>query len=448
MRVHHFLQQEVIEKNLCVGCGACVALDSAPSSMRYLDRGPIPLFRQESLLPDYAVQSCPGAGIHYPNLYTNYYGSLPENWLLGKIRRVRVGFSAHRTIRSVCSSGGVITQTLLYLLETGRIDAAIAVRQGLPDALGARAIIAETPEDILSCAQSVYIPVSMLDILKCLKPGKRYAMTCLPEQAAALRVMQLNGFGPAEQVRYVLGPYTGTALYPSAIRHFLAAKGVRQLDDVCELKWRAGEWPGHLLIRTHSGRELKTPKVYYNFLTPFFITQTSLQSMDFANEFADLAVGDAWSPRFERTGGGYSVFTTRTETMEGVVSEMIARGRLHVEETLEPLKASEMHGHMLDFKKRGGYLRNQLRRGLGLGAPDYGYKPARVPLGRIAAEIVISSLFWGCRTTLARSLIRIVPERVLGPLFNALRLSWKKISKPTKRKGLKTLQVVVGKKTA
>ncbi len=74
-------------------------------------------------------------------------------------------------------------------------------------------------------------------------------------------------------------------------------------DGITSLKWRAGEWPGYLEIKTESGRLIRSNKFYYNYLIPFFITRNSLQNMDFANEFCDLSVGDAWSPRFEKAGG-------------------------------------------------------------------------------------------------------------------------------------------------
>ena len=128
----------------------------------------------------------------------------------------------------------------------------------------------------------------MLDILKELDTKKKYAITCLPEQSSALRAMQAKKYQPALQIKFILGPYTGTSLYPKAIRTYLRSKKIKKNDQVNSLKWRAGKWPGYLEIKTKSGRILRTPKVYYNYLIPFFITKTSLQSMDFTNEFADI----------------------------------------------------------------------------------------------------------------------------------------------------------------
>jgi coenzyme F420 hydrogenase subunit beta len=282
----------------------------------------------------------------------------------------------------------------------------------------------------------------MLDILRDLDPDKTYAITCLPEQSAALRVMQQNDFKPAQQIKYVVGPYTGTALYPAAIRCFLRSKRVSDDDAITSLNWRAGEWPGYLEIKTESGRVIQTPKVYYNFLIPFFVTQTSLQSMDFTNEFADLAVGDAWSPVFESKGGGHSIIVTRAPEMEVIIAEMSEAGLLELNEE-DPLNASDMHGHMLDFKKRGGWLRNQWRRKTGRAAPDYGYRPAHIPASRVFVEIIISTLFAVGKTRFARWLVSYIPEAIIGPVFNHLRLGWKKASKPTKRKGLANFEVEI-----
>ena len=354
---------------------------------------------------------------------------------------MRTGHATDETIRRNGASGGVLTNVLIYLLEQKLIDAAVVVRQGVPAPELARAVFVTTRAEVLAAAQSVYIPVATLDQLPAFEPGKRYALTCLPDQAAALRSLQLAGDEKALQVRYLLGPYTGTAMYPAAIRSFLRSCGVPAADAITSLKWRAGEWPGYLEIKTAGGRLIRSNKFYYNYLIPFFITRNSLLNLDFANEFCDLSVGDAWSPRFEKAGGGHSVITTRTPAMENIIVEMTARGLLTVEK-VDALKAAEMHGHMIDFKKRGGYLRNRLRRFWGRPAADFGLRPDPLPASRVAVELVISTIFFFAGTGLCRWLVERIPERFIGPLFNRLRLTWKAASKPTKRKGLGNLNMI------
>ncbi len=387
--------------------------------------------------------ACPGVGIDYPRLYEAHYGRHPDNWLTGIVQKVRTGHAADPAVRLAGASGGVITRVLQYLLETGRIDGAVVVKQGVPTPMEASAVIATTPQEVLDCAGSVYIQVPMVPALARFEPSKRYAFVGTPEQTAVLRELQRRGDERAKQIAFVLGPYTGTALSPRALEYYLRSNKVAKDDTVTSVKWRAGKWPGHLEICTKSGVVLRSPKVYYNFLIPFFVTDTSLLSRDFCNEFADLAVGDAWSPKFENSGeGGVSVVVTRTPEMEAIVAEMAAKGLLDLEEA-DPAKAGDMHGHMLDFKKRGGYLRGRMRRFFGLPATDYGYRPARIAFSRRVVELIISTIFFLCRTRLARWIVCRIPERILGPLFNWMRLRWKALSRPTKRKGLAQYDVII-----
>ena len=128
--------------------------------------------------------------------------------------------------------------------------------------------------------------------------------------------------------------------------------------------------------------------------------------------------------------------------MDRIVEEVTRSGLLLGEE-VDPIQALEMHGHMLDFKKRGRFIRNRLRVLCGRRAPDFGLRPQHIPLSRFAAELVIAGLFLLARTRLARKLVEYVPEEVIGPLFDRLRLAWKAASKPTKRRGLADLRMVV-----
>lgn len=437
---------KIVKGKTCTGCGLCVGLDeSGESFMEDSKYGPIPLINKKSILPGIIRKACPGSQLNYPELYKDFYKQYPESWLTGHIHSVYQGFSNEKEIRTNSASGGILTHVMVHLLKTKKIDAALVVKQGIPFPEKARIIVANTLEEVLSASQSVYVPVATLDILNKLEPGKKYAITCLPDQAAALRRLQVNGNEKALQIKYIIGPYTGTALYPAAITYYLKSKGVKKNDRITSLKWRAGEWPGYLEIKTASGKVFKSKKVYYNFLIPFFVTNTSLQSMDFTNEFADLAVGDAWSEKYEKLGHGFSVVVARTKEMDIILNEMSDAGLITLEK--KDLEfASSMHGHMIDFKKRGSYIRNKMRRICGKKAPSFGYKPENISLSRILVELFISSLFLLGRTSLGRMIILIVPERQMGFVFNKLRLKWKAISKPVKRKSLNDYKVQVLKK--
>ncbi|MBE2222361.1 MAG: Coenzyme F420 hydrogenase/dehydrogenase, beta subunit C-terminal domain [Anaerolineae bacterium] len=433
------LQKEVVEAGLCTHCGACVGLAQGQLQMQQTVRGPLPVQLPDGKpfdLDERAWAACPGKGVDYPGLYRYLFGELPQNWLIGCYRRTYVGYATPEAVRRAGASGGVITQTLLYLLETGKIDGAVVVQQGRTLPYLAESVIATTSAQILAGAQSVYQPVPVNEILGEMAGfNGRLAYVGLPDQVASLRELQRQGHPGATKVDYVLGPYVGTNMYLEAIASYLRGNGVNSLDEIAELKYRDGEWPGYLMIRLKDGRVFKAEKFYYNYLIPFFITNSTLLSVDFTNELTDISVGDAWHPRFEAQGEGFSVVVARTEKGEALLREMVDAGTAVLEETsLED--ALSMHGHMIDFKKRGTFIRLAWRQKMGRRVPYFGYRPVTMPVSRKLVEMVISSIFAVCGTSLARKIVEQIPLKIIGPLFDTLRKTWKNLSKPTKRKGL------------
>ena len=89
------LENEVISRGICVGCGACVALaPRGEARMEKSSAGVIPSFDPECDLPELAWTSCPGKGNDYPELYERHFGSLPSDWRVGHIDRLWTGFSS------------------------------------------------------------------------------------------------------------------------------------------------------------------------------------------------------------------------------------------------------------------------------------------------------------------------------------------------------------------
>jgi coenzyme F420 hydrogenase subunit beta len=436
-QVWNRLRDEVVETGLCTHCGSCVGLSDGQLVMIQTEYGPVPMAVSDAPnLPQLAYDICPGKGVDYPALFQQQFGRLPANWLLGCYRQTWVGYASRPEIRRQGASGGVITQTLLYLLDRGRIDGAVVACLGRSQPWLAEPMIARTPADILAAAQSIYQPVPVNQILgEMARFDGRLAYVGLPDQVASLRQLQVAGHPGAAKVDYVLGPYVGTNMYLGALTGFLRANGVPGLDEIASLNYREGEWPGYLQIQLRNGRILKAEKFYYNYLIPFYVTRSSWLAVDFTNELTDISVGDAWHPRYEAQGAGFSVVVARSRCGENLLQEMAAADVVTLEE-IAVAEALAMHGHMLDFKKRGTFIRLSWQQKLGRRVPHFGYRPAHLPFSRHLAELVIMGLFWFCGTRLARRLVEYIPLRLLGPLFNRLRLGWKQMSKPVKRKGL------------
>jgi len=442
------LQREVIDSGICTHCGTCVGLSEGFLSFKPSSRGPIPTSNL-SISPElnpFIYSACPGRSVDYPDLNNFVFGIAPENWLIGVARNFYLSYSLDQIIRNSGASGGVITQTLIYLLENNLVDGAVVLRQGVPKPWLASPTVATSKDEILAAAQSFYSPAPVNTILGEMDRFEgRLAYVGLPDQVASLRMLQKLGHSGAKKVDYVIGPYTGTSMYLEAIESFLASNGVKALEQIEKLRYREGEWPGHLYIKTQEGREIRAEKFYYNYLIPFFITQASLLSVDFTNELTDISVGDAWNPSLEKEGKGYSVVISRSKRGDDLLQKMASQGHIQLDD-LSLEDALGMHGHMLDFKKRGSFIRIRWRRFFGLRVPEFGYSPQSIPVSRFFIEAVISVIFLICRTRFARRIVEMLPINFVGPIFEYIRVAWKRISKPTKRKGLMRMRFTLDEK--
>ena len=437
------LREEVIDAGLCTHCGLCAGLASGVS-MEEGPNGPLPVAKEplpESDAPAFSLawNACPGRGAPTAELWRQIT-ERPAHPLLGPVRSHHIGHASDPTIRRGGASGGVITRTMAHLLESGRVDGVVTLRQDPDDPERARAVIARTAEEVYATAQSVYAVTPMLDRWPEFEAFEgTLAFVGLPDQIAAIRMMQAAGDETAQKIRFIAGPYVGTNLLPGAVRAFLRSRGVPASVPITGLQWRAGEWPGYLEVKTADGGVHRAKKFYYNYLIPFYIAPSCLFTPDFTNELTDLSVGDAWSPRFESAGCGHSVVLARTQLAEEVLSEMEAAEKL----TLEPVELDEalsMHGHMLDLKKRGSFIRFDRRARQGLPVPDFGYRPATITRERRRVERVLGLIFAIGRTRWARGIVVRIPLPIVGTTFNILRKTWKRLSKPTKRKGLAELE--------
>lgn len=432
----NILKEQVIDTGLCTHCGTCVGLNDKLLKFQETKHGPLPMERKKGKLDLSTYTSCPGKGVPYPLLNEYLHGNNKINFLTGNVINSWIGYSLDDSIRLNSASGGVITTTLIYLLNKGLIDGAIVVKSGIPNAESALPIIATTEKELIASAQSVYMPVPVNEILKKSKKfDGRLAFVGLPDQVASIRILQMNKHPSTRNIEYILGPYTGTNMYKEAIRSFLRGRGVDDSEKIQSLEWRAGEWPGYLEIKLENGKVFKAEKFYYNYLTPFFITKSSLIGCDFTNELTDISVGDAWSPIYEKQRKGFSIVLSRTAKGDEILKSMYKNKFISLE-SIELVKAMGMHGHMLDFKKRGSFIRLDNLRKKGKLIPEYGYRPVNISATRKIVEKIISGIFYFAAHPVCQSLSEYIPLYILGPTFNFFRVYWKKLSKPTKRKGL------------
>ena len=440
------LKSEVIDTGLCTRCGSCAG--TCPKKLVVIknDSGDcLPeLMGKCEDCDSQCYHGCPGRYVNFPALNQALYGQQPDSYLIGNYRDLWVAYSTDEKIRREGASGGVITALLKYLFDTASIEEAYVMGMDPNRPYMPKPFLARSYQEAQMACQSKYV-VSPYNVMfnQIAPEGSPLAYVGLPCHVHSLRKLQQVGYAPAMRFRYVLGIYCGNIMHFSSIKEFLAKKGVYDINEVVDLAFRAGPWPGNMRVELRSGRIIEMPKFHANYLIPFHIMKRCLLCADLTNEFADISGGDAWAPVYEERGNGFSIMVVRTNLGKQLADEMIQQRKFEVV-SISFDEAIAMHSHGLDFKKRGVFLRIRHRKARRLQVPEYGFTlRTKVSLSRRFMETIIGLVFRICRTSPARRLIRCVPDRVLGASFKLARKRWKIATHKTKRSGIKAVEFAV-----
>ena len=432
------LQKEVINADLCTRCGSCVGVCTT-KAIRFDDVLGECLPRLVQACDDCDGRcyfGCSGREVSFPALNDFTHGMQPDNPLIGAHGPMYVGYATDPNIRMRAASGGVITALLKLLLDEEMVTAVLALGTVPEEPLRPVPLVIRDPDDLRLTQQSKYslAPTNTVlqDIVNVEGP---LAYVGLPCQVHSIRKLQMAGHPEALKIKYLLGSYCGNALYFEAIRSYLRSEGVKDPGEVEDLQYRAGEWPGFLQVKLRDGREYRLKKFYANYLTPFFIVDRCLVCTDHSNEFADVSAADAWAPRYEERGQGWSLVYGRTPAGIELVERGRAAGVLELQD-MDVDQALDMHSHMTDFKKRGAFIRMKHLAISGRPVPEYGYRPKEIPKKRRMLEAAIHGVFRVGRSRIARWLLPFVPPAMIGIVFEKLRWQWKLITKRTKRADL------------
>ncbi len=433
---------EVIKPGNCFHCGLCEGLSNNLFKMTNSINGPIPKLTRKPTkkdIPDLKkiLISCPGRGIPY-NFLSNYLNTKKKNKLIGNYNSLKICSSNSKIIRNNSSSGGVVRTILIDLIKSKDVDYVCVLDEIKNHILKFDILTTNNIKKITSVSQSIYQTTPLLHRLKDLKKNKSYCFVGLPEHIASLRILKIKYPKEFKHIKYLISIYSGTNMYPGAIEFYLKGNNVSNKDQIKKLNWRYGEWPGKLRIILKNNKILTLKKFYYNYLIPFFISKSCLITPDFTGELSDISIGDAWSPKLENKGYGYSVVICRSKKFEKILNQLknntlIKTKKINLQETIK------MHAHMIEFKKIGSFLRIKKLKKKGP-VPLYDLKPIKISLIRIVIENFIGVIIEISSKPLTKYVVSLINSKLMGHLFQILRTLWKNISKPTKRKGLTGLK--------
>lgn len=413
-------------KYSCTKCGICFEDNQKEINRKHYNK------LENNLNKTSFLNYCPGIGINRKKIdldskqFDNYFGYLNQTY---------VGFSNDDKQRYNSSSGGIITEVIVYLLSEKILDGVLMPfpADETETEHHYKICTSKDLDDIRRFAQSIYkkIPLNNLNEILLNAEGK-IGFIGMPDQIAGVRALSTLNKNIKKKIKFFIGPIVGILMENEASN--MIPKIANTNEKIEKLRWRHGEWPGNLFVKFRS-KEFIMKKFYYNYLLPFYCSNESLFHDDFYNELADISVGDAWLPEYENQGKGWSLVVAKTNIGEEILNNMKNKNKIYLEK-ISYLKALRMHEHMVDFKKRGSKYRKKILKMFNIKTPDHYNFVINYKYSRYLIEIFILLIIFCCKTKLARWFMSRIKPSILGNIFSILRIIWKKMTKSIKRKDL------------
>jgi len=304
-----------------------------------------------------------------------------------------MGYSNDPEVRKAAASGGIVSEILVYLLESGSIDGAMVSRLKIERGdIAGESIIAVDRNEILSSGGSIYSQTSSLPISEIKSFKGRVAVVGLPCDLRIYNRLSEKDKVLDEKTVLRIGLFCGHNSRKDLIRQVLERKEI-VIDEIQRFRFRRGKWRGNVEILLKSGDEIRFPfshfSIYQNL--HFFSQRKCIFCKDHTAELADVSCGDAWLRHLKNEPIKHSVFIGRTKRGDDVIRRLTNEGRIAAE-NLSPR-------HVFASQKRS-LIHHKSIRARARAARWFGYHIAIEGSGRdrwndyLAAMITAANIRW------------------------------------------------------
>lgn len=265
----------------CVGCGLCESLNICKL---YADeKGFVhPVLNKEAY--EKLCMLCPSAGVQLNEMDTD------KVW--GRDIGVYYGWSLNEYIRNKASSGGILSELAIYLLQSKKVDAIIQTCADPNDPVKTITCCNVTKEQVINACGSRYSISHPLGIINKLDLNKKYAFIGKPCDVTALS----NYLACEPELKDVF-PYKLSffcAGMPSDIAQNILLDKLGCVNCT-ELSYRGNGWPGYTTAKDKEGNEYRINYISsWGKILGRDIAKVCRFCIDGIGEMADVSAADAW----------------------------------------------------------------------------------------------------------------------------------------------------------
>ncbi|MEI3004981.1 MAG: coenzyme F420 hydrogenase/dehydrogenase beta subunit N-terminal domain-containing protein [Victivallales bacterium] len=301
------LQRECINSGLCYECGLCASVCPAKAiELKMYDWGRNPELigrcTDEACTRCYDV--CAAKLVPVSAMEKRFFGRGRRMDTVEKVggvcRFVGTGCAVDPEIREIGVSGGVATSLMIFALEKGYVDGCVLAGWDAEKPWLAKAYVATSKKDVIACSGSKYQPhPQLLGIREAYEMGlKKIAVSATPCHAQSLRKMMMNeDFADISGIIRLISCNFCAAHWALAGTKWLLKTwlGV-DMEDVREMNYRTGAFPGTMRVRTKDGRIHEKAFVRSGGVAQLgrFTPEESRICLEKVGYAGDVVFGDTW----------------------------------------------------------------------------------------------------------------------------------------------------------
>ena len=343
--------QDIVEYQLCCGCGACSYLHPDEIEMKdFAEYGRRPVFSESDDPTRYsdAFIICPGHMLqHQPEKrFAGIIESLRLGW--GPVLEIWEGYAIDDEIRHKSSSGGAISAIALYCLEKA---GATGVLQVTADAQQPHLNVTEMSnnrESIIAASGSRYSPASPCEKLALLEKGEsKGVFVGKPCDVAAARNIAEKNKELCKNLFLTISCFCAGTPSTSGTREMLKQMGIENDNCLKKLRYRGYGWPGNTVADFFNGQQIESKEISYekawgDVLQKYRQWRCHI-CPDRTGEFADISAGDPWYKDTDDENG-QSLILIRTPKGREIFQDALANGYLKAKKIKpELLPMSQVH---------------------------------------------------------------------------------------------------------
>ena len=399
----------VIDKGLCTGCGTCIGI--CPKQVFSWDEGVNAVKPEACIKCGLCEAACPGHKFDFTSEYGTKDDNLIESEAIGRYKSMYVARSTDMEISKAGASGGVVTQIACELLEQGMVQGVVAIKSDDAVPYLFKTFIAKNKDELLSSTGSKYCIIPHNQIIQEIKQfSGKVLYIGLPCQIQGIRKAMKRDKILADKIFATIGLFCGFNMRPDATKYLIRKSKIKE-SEIEEFYYRTKkDGKTGAYIKSTSGRDFFVGKHAYTFMNLFFVPKRCTLCYDYAAEFADLSLGDAWEE------ANASRVIVRTKIGREIL-DVLEQDQKIILNACKESAIMTTQKSVVRYKKWGIVYRMKMAGN----CPDYNVKLNDSDGKLKMKQIILAVIIKCCSSKAGRLLLNVVPFSVLSSMSEHLK---------------------------